>query len=242
MASQGHSSYSFPKWANWLLPLIVIGTLGGAVYVPLAVGWGLSAKTLNVGYQPIQPVPYSHQLHVDELGMDCMYCHNTAAKAEFAAIPATQVCITCHNPASNVNGVRKNSEQLTAVFKSYEDGMPIEWIKVHDLADYVYFNHSAHINKGVGCVSCHGRVDKMGADGVYQVESLSMSWCLDCHRAPEKYLRPIKEVTNMNWKPPVNTAKGETVAEAQMRLGLELKEKYNIHDKAYMQACSTCHR
>lgn len=240
MGDNRQSNLSFPKWANWLLPLLVIGTLGGAVYMPLAVGWGLSAKTLNIGYQPKQPVPYSHQLHVDELGMDCLYCHNTVAKAEFAAIPATQVCINCHNPEDKVNGVAKNSEKLAKVFESYETGMPVEWIKVHDIADYAYFNHSAHINKGVGCVTCHGRVDKMGADGVYQVEELSMSWCLDCHREPEKYLRPVEEVTNMIWQAPAKP--GETAEQAQLRLGRELKKKYNIHDKAYMQACSTCHR
>ena len=240
MADASQHNYSFPKWANWLLPLLVIGVLGGGLYMPLAVGWGLSAYTLNVGYQPTQPVPYSHELHVNQLGMDCLYCHNTADKAEFAAVPPTNTCINCHNPAANVNGVRKNSDQLAKVFQSYETGMPVEWVKVHDLGDYAYFNHSAHVNKGVGCVSCHGRVDKMGSDGVYQVQPLSMSWCLDCHRAPEKYLRPIEEVTNMAYKPAANP--GETEAQAQLRIGLKLKEDYRIHDMAYMQACSTCHR
>lgn len=232
--------YTFPRWANYLLPALIVAALGGGLYLPLAVGFGLSAKTLNIGYQPNQPVPYSHELHVAQLGMDCLYCHNTVGKADFAAIPATQVCINCHNPGENVAGLRKNSEQLAEVFNSYESGMPVEWIKVHDLADYVYFNHSAHVLKGVGCVTCHGRVDKMGADGVYQVEPLSMSWCLDCHRAPEKYLRPVSEVTNMTWVPP--TRDGQTVEQAQLELGLKLKEQYNVHDLAYMQACSTCHR
>ncbi len=228
----------FPRWVNYLLPLLVIGAVGGALYAPVIVNYGFSAKTLNVGYAPEQPVPYSHELHVGELGIDCKYCHTTVDKAAFAAIPPTSTCMNCHSNQPNVNGVKKGSVKLAPVYDSYATGKPVEWIKVHDLADYVYFNHSAHVNKGVSCVSCHGRVDKM--EVVEQVKPLSMSWCLDCHRAPEKHLRPVEEVTNLAWKPAVQG--NETEEEAQLRIGEELVKKYQIHNKAYMTSCSTCHR
>lgn len=250
--------FVFPLWANWLLPLLLLGVAGGAVITPAVVFFGLSPETLAVGYQPEQPVPYSHALHVGELGLDCRYCHNTVDKAAFAAIPPTATCINCHAPGKNPNGedtgwvgVRQNSAKLQPVWDSFFSGEPIEWVNVHSIADYAYFNHSAHVNKGVGCYSCHGRVDQMGEEGVWQVQNLSMGWCLDCHRAPEKHLRPLKETTNMTYhlgKPngggpnALDVREGETVEEAQIRVGLELKEKYQINDQAYMQACSTCHR
>lgn len=225
--------FVFPRWANYLLPLIIIGGLGGATYMPILAVGALSPTTLAVGYRPKQPVPYSHQLHVAELGMDCLYCHNTADKTSFAAIPATETCMNCHHPD---HGVRVSSDQLAPVYDSYASGKPVPWVKVHDLADYAYFNHGVHVSKGIGCISCHGRVDKMDEDGVWQVETLSMGWCLDCHRAPENHLRPVEEVTNMSWDPVAATGK------TQQELGLELKRKYNIHDAAYMTNCSLCHR
>lgn len=230
--------FVFPRWANYLLPLAVVGAIASGMYLPVLVGLGASADTLNVGYAPDQPVPYSHALHVGELGMDCRYCHNTVEDAAFAAIPPTQTCINCHNPATTGAGVRKNSPKLKELHESYNTGKSVKWKKVHDLPDYAYFNHSAHINKGVSCVSCHGRVDKM--EVVYQAKSLSMAWCLECHREPEKFLRPVDQVTNLSWEPEVQP--GETKADAQLRIGLDLKQKYNIHDQAYMTSCSTCHR
>ena len=234
--------FVFPRWVNYLLPVIVLSAVGGGMYMPVLVGLGLSAETLNVGYQPEQPVPYSHKLHVGELGMDCRYCHTTVDDAATAAIPSTEVCINCHNPTDGQAGVRKTSEKLQPVFESYRTGKPVEWIRVHDSPDYVYFNHAAHVNKGVSCVSCHGRVDKM--EVVYQAEPMSMSWCLDCHREPEKFLRPKDEVTNLAWSPLDHPwGKGaETEEEAQLAVGKKLKEKYNIHDQVYMTSCSTCHR
>jgi hypothetical protein len=231
IGSQRHQ-FVFPAWANYLLPAIVLGAVGAATYLPLVVGLGASPQTTDVGYAPIQPVPYSHAVHVGQLGMDCLYCHSTVDQSEFAAIPPTQTCMNCHAT------VRKDSPKLAAVRESYATGMPLNWVKVHDLPDYVYFNHAIHVNKGVSCVSCHGRVDKM--DVVYQDQSLSMSWCLDCHRAPEKHLRPREEVTNLAWTPP--TQAGETLAQAQLRIGKELKAKYNVHDQVFMTSCSTCHR
>jgi hypothetical protein len=140
--------------------------------------------------------------------------------------------MNCHANIRNV------SEKLTPVRDSWTTGKPIEWVKVHDLPDYAYFNHSAHVNAGVGCVSCHGRVDTM--EVVYQAERLSMSWCIDCHRNPEKHLRPKDQVTNMRYQP--ERREGETLEQAQLRVGKDLKDKYKIHDEQYMISCSTCHR
>ncbi|MFP4143805.1 MAG: cytochrome c3 family protein [Phycisphaeraceae bacterium] len=230
--------FVFPAWANYLLPVLVMGIIGAGLYLPVLVGFGASANTLNVGYQPEQPVPYSHALHVGELGMDCRYCHNTVDDAAFAAIPPTETCVNCHNPAEGEIGIRKTSEGLAPVVESYNTGEPIPWVKVHDLGDYAYFNHEAHVTKGVSCVECHGRVDRM--EVVYQAEPLSMAWCLDCHRDPAPHLRPVEEVTNLAWEPELR--EGETLAEAKRRVGEGLMEKYDIHDQAYMVSCSTCHR
>lgn len=233
-----HKRFVFPRWANYLLPVLVLGGAGGAMYLPVLVGLGASAQTLNVGYAPDQPVPYSHALHVGELGIDCRYCHTTVEEASFASLPPTQTCINCHNPTANVSGVKKSSSKLAPVHESYATGEPIPWVKVHDLPDYVYFDHSAHVNKGVSCLTCHGQVDKM--EVVHQAKPMSMAWCLECHRAPEKFVRPRSEVTNLAWEPP--TLAGETAEEAQLRIGKQLVKDYDIHDVNYMVSCSTCHR
>lgn len=215
----------FPRWANYLLPAIIMMSGGGALYVTVLMTFGASPKTTDVGYAPVQPVPYSHAVHAGQLGMDCRYCHTTVENAAFAAIPPTQTCMNCHT------GIRPDSSKLLPIRESWASGKPVEWVRVHDLPDYAYFNHSAHVNKGVGCVSCHGRVDQM--EIVQQAQPLSMSWCLDCHRAPEQFLRPKDQVTNMSWTPPDGD---------QLKLGLELKKQYGIRDVTYMTSCSTCHR
>lgn len=217
--------FVFPRWANYALPAIVIAVLGAGLYAPTFVAFGFSPRTTDIGYQPDQPIPFSHALHAGELGMDCRYCHTTVENAAFAAVPATQTCMNCHS------SIKPDSPNLDALRLSWREGTSVPWTKVHDLPDYAYFNHSAHVNQGIGCVSCHGRVDQM--EKVYQVRTLSMSWCLDCHREPEKFLRPKDQVTNMNFTPPGND---------QLRLGLELKKEYGIRDPMYMQSCSTCHR
>jgi len=214
-------AFLFPKWTNTIRPLATVVLVGGLVYIIVLSVYGLSGKTTNVGYQPKQPVPYSHALHAGDLGIDCRYCHNTVEKAGFAALPPTQTCMNCHSH------VRSNSDKLLPVRESYATGMPIPWVKVHDLPDYAYFNHSAHVTRGVGCVSCHGRVDKM--EVVYQAEPLTMSWCIQCHRRPEKVLRPVEDVTRMDWAP----------AEDQLALGARLREAGNINPST---DCSTCHR
>ena len=190
-------------------------------YFAALIYFGASPRTTDVGYAPRQPVPYSHALHAGDLGIDCRYCHSTVEVAARAAVPPTQTCMNCHSR------IRAQSAKLIPVRESYATGMPIEWVRVHDLPDYAYFNHSAHVRRGVGCVSCHGRVDKM--EVISQVEPLSMGWCLDCHRNPEKHLRPQEYVTKMDWVPP----------EDQATLGKRLCEANNINPSV---DCSTCHR
>jgi hypothetical protein len=138
-------------------------------------------------------VPYSHRLHVTELGMDCRYCHNTVESETFAAIPPTATCMNCHTQ------IRTDSPKLALVRESWETGEPIAWVKIHQLPDYAYFYHDAHVAAGVGCATCHGRIDRM--EVVSLAEPLSMGWCIDCHRDPKPNLRPLDQVTNMNWDP-----------------------------------------
>lgn len=181
----------FPRWSNriplFLIAGIVLGTpgiVGGAWYY-------FSPLYTDVGYAPKQPIPFSHKFHAGELGLDCKYCHYTVDKSAKAAIPPTSVCMGCHS------NVAKKSTKLALLRESYKTGKPIPWVRVHMLPDYAFFNHQVHISAGVGCSSCHGRVDRMTR--VHQSKSLSMYWCLDCHRAPNKHLRPKSQVTNMNW-------------------------------------------
>ena len=213
--------FIFPKWTDVLRPAVAVGAVGGLLYVTVVVAFGFSPDATDVGYAPEQPVPYSHAVHVGQLGLDCRYCHSTVEKAAHAAIPPTQTCMNCHS------NVRANSEKLIPVRSSYATGMPIEWIRVHDLPDYVYFNHSAHVTRGVSCVSCHGRVDQM--EQVYQVEPLSMRWCLDCHRNPDPHLRPPVSVTDLDWVPEEDAAV----------VGKRVREQLKINPST---SCSTCHR
>jgi menaquinone reductase, multiheme cytochrome c subunit len=235
--------FTFPRGTNILLFLAILFLLGGAPYAVALVTIGFSPSATDVGYAPDQPVNYSHALHVGQLGMDCRYCHTTVDDAAFAAIPPTQTCMNCHTGIKVVKN-NEQSQKLNPVFESWNTGKPIEWVKIHDLPDYSYFNHSAHVNKGVGCVSCHGRIDRM--ETVYQAKPLNMAWCLDCHRQPEKYLRPQDQVTNMNYSPLEDMevkSKGVTdEKEAQKIVGLRMKSKMDIKDSHFMTSCSTCHR
>lgn len=176
------------------LPLILGVTLPG-VLAAAAFSlwyWGSPLYT-DVGYQPIQPVPFSHKLHAGDMGLDCRYCHNTVEVAGKAAIPPTSTCMNCHSK------VKLDSTKLEPVRQSARTGEPIPWVRVHQLPDYAYFDHSVHVAAGVGCASCHGRIDQM--EIVRMDQPLSMSWCLDCHRNPTPHLRPREEVTNMGFDP-----------------------------------------
>lgn len=183
----------FPRWTNNIpIAIGVLAPLVGAGLV-FAVAYWFSPRYTDVGYRPEQPVPYSHKLHAGDMGIDCRYCHDTVERSAHASIPPTATCMNCHEQ------VKTESLRLRKVRESYATGDPIEWVRVHQLPDYAYFNHSAHLAAGVGCASCHGRVDKMVV--VEMQEPLSMGWCLECHRNPEPNLRPLDQVTNMNWDP-----------------------------------------
>ena len=175
-----------PLYLLLALILIVVIITGAFWY------WGSPYYT-DVGYQPEQPVPYSHKFHVGELGMDCRYCHTGVEISAVSGIPPTQTCMNCHVM------VKPTSDSLKVVKDSWDNNKPIQWVRVHKSPDYVYFDHSVHVNVGVGCKTCHGRIDRMNV--VMQSEPLSMSWCLDCHRNPEEYLRPVSKITNMDWLP-----------------------------------------
>lgn len=186
----------FPKRAN-ALPLLTLLGLGlGGVLTVLLVWYYFSPQFTDVGYAPSQPVAYSHQLHAGKLGMDCRYCHSSVENGPHANVPATQTCMNCHKQ------VKPTSLALLPVRQSWATGQPIEWAKVHHLPDYAHFNHAVHVTAGVGCETCHGRIDQMAV--VRQVEPLSMGWCLECHRQPEQYLRPAAEVTTMGYVQPAN--------------------------------------
>lgn len=201
--------------------------IGAAVIGVLALGGAASGlyitqpEVLKTGYTPVQPVAYSHKLHAGELGMDCYYCHTSVGKSAYAAVPPTETCMNCHVR------VKPQSPRLALVRESYNTGQPIPWVRVHQLADFAYFNHKAHITAGVSCVSCHGRVDQMVE--VKQVEPMNMAWCLDCHRNPAPHIRPVEQVTNLAWKPdrdPVD-------------IGREIIQAKGINPP---QHCSGCHR
>ena len=201
--------------------------IGAGVLALLALGGGAVAMYIGypavimTGYTPIQPVPYSHKLHAGDLGMDCYYCHYTANKSSHAAVPQTEVCMNCHTR------VKPQSPRLEKVRDSFSTGKPVEWVRVHRLPDYVFFNHQAHVTVGVSCVSCHGRVDQMVE--VKQMEPLNMAFCLDCHRNPAPNIRPVEQVTNLAWKPDRDPA----------AIGREIIQERGINPP---QNCSGCHR
>ena len=211
--------FRFPPWTNHIRTLLALGVVGTGVYVFLIINFGFSPRATDRGYQPVQPVPFSHRLHAGELGMDCRYCHNTVERQTHAAVPPTETCMGCHNK------IHTESPKLAPVRESWESGNPVPWVRVHDLPDYAYFNHSAHVLKGVGCKSCHGRIDLM--EVVYQKEVLSMGWCLECHRNPEPNLRPLDKITQMDWE------------QTSPDQGAQLRKMNNVKPN---EDCSTCHR
>jgi len=211
----------FPKTTDKYVRIgaAILGVLGlGGAAMALYVG---HPAVIMTGYTPVQPVPYSHKLHAGDLGMDCYYCHYTANKSAYAAVPPTEVCMNCHVR------VKPQSPRLEKVRDSYATGKPIEWVRVHQLPDFVFFNHQAHVTAGVSCVSCHGRVDQMIE--VKQVEPLNMAFCLDCHRNPAPHIRPEEQVTNLAWKPDRDPAE----------IGREIIKAKAIDPP---QNCSGCHR
>ena len=210
----------FPPWTNTAthVALIAITILFlGALATPMM--YARSPFATGQADPLLQPVQFDHRHHVNDDGIDCLYCHGAAERSPFAGVPATEVCMGCHNQVWN------DSSLLAPVRDSIATGIPIAWQRVHSLPDFVYFDHSIHVGKGIGCVSCHGRVDEMAA--VYQVQPLTMSWCLDCHRNPEPNLRPRDQITNMTWRA------------ATPRITAELSSNYGTRRLTH---CSTCHR
>ncbi len=171
-----------------------------------------------------QPVQFSHKHHVADDGIDCRYCHTSVETSAVAGIPPTKTCMNCHSL------LFADSPYLGPVRESFRSDKSIEWVKVHRLADFVYFNHSIHVNKGIGCSTCHGQVNQMPL--VWQASSLQMEWCLACHRQPEQFLRPRDQVFNMDWQAPAN----------QLELGKKLARDYKIRGVVELTSCSTCHR
>ena len=212
----------FPRRANVLSKASIIATalvlavILGALFLLVR-----SPYRTQVGILRSQPIPYSHKLHVGELGLDCRYCHTAVEKSASASLPSTEMCMNCHSQ------VRKESPTLAPLQASFTNGTPIAWTRVHDLADYVYFNHSIHINKGFGCVTCHGQVDQIPL--MYREKSLLMEWCLECHRDPAQFIRPRDQVFNLNWQP----------TESQDVLGPRLVKEYGVQSRTN---CSACHR
>jgi hypothetical protein len=215
----------FPRNANLLVRLSIFAglLLITTLVLVIAVFFRSNAyRQVNVAIE--QPVPYSHQLHADTLGIDCRYCHVSVEQSYFANIPATETCMTCHSQ------IKTNSEKLAVVRASYETGDPILWEKVNRVPDFVFFNHSIHVNKGVGCSECHGRVDQMPV--VWQTQAFFMGYCLNCHRNPENYVRPLDEIYNMEYVHPAN----------QRELGAQLVAQYGIMPPEQLTNCWTCHR
>lgn len=224
--------FHFPNWVNKFTFLAAATAVVVGGYLATCLFAAISPKIVNVGHQPKQPVPFSHKLHAGQLKMDCRYCHNTVERAGHAAIPPTATCGNCHGGSRTTKGerdlgiVRGESTLLKPIRVSLESNDPVLWERVHDLPDFVYFNHSAHVNKGVSCVSCHGRIDKM--EIVTQVEPLSMKWCLDCHRNPTPNIRDPKLVTQLDFIP-------ENPEEYHKKWAAKLNVNPNVN-------CSTCHR
>lgn len=214
----------FPRNANLLIRLSIFAGLLVVVELTLILGvYFRSNYFRQINIAVVQPVPFSHQLHNGVLGIDCRYCHVSVAKSSFANVPATETCMTCHSQ------IKTNSPKLTVVLDSYATGKPIEWLRVHKVPDFVYFNHSIHVNKGIGCTECHGQVNTMPV--IWQTQPLYMGWCLNCHRNPEKYIRDRSEVYNMDFVHPEN----------QLQVGADLVKQYGVN-KSQLTDCYICHR
>jgi hypothetical protein len=196
--------------------VLVVGGLIALAYALQSSPWVTRAFEART-----QPIQFSHERHVGGNGIDCRYCHTSVEVSSFAGIPPTKTCMNCHSQ------IFKDQPFLEPVRASFRDDRSIEWVRVHDLPDFVYFNHSIHVNKGIGCATCHGRVDLMPQ--TWQVQTLEMQWCLDCHRNPERYVRPRDKVFSMTYTPPAD----------QLALGRRLVTEYKIQK---LTSCSTCHR
>jgi hypothetical protein len=208
---------------NTISRLSILGVVAAVPALSIG-GYGLNMSFVINRRQPIeQPVPFSHKHHVSDDGIDCRYCHTSVERSSFAGVPPTETCMTCHSQ------IWTDSPLLQPVRESFQTGREIEWQRVHDLPDFVYFNHSIHIKKGISCVSCHGRVDEMPI--TFKEHTLSMAWCLDCHRHPERNIRPREEVFNLAWSVPAD----------HVETGRQLIRQYKVMNQFQLTNCSTCH-
>jgi hypothetical protein len=212
----------FHPGANHLARIsIALAILAGGAVLWAAYRIDQGAFITDVGVAREQPVQFSHKHHVTDDGIDCRYCHTSVETSPFAGMPSTDTCMTCHSQ------IWANAEVLEPVRASSRTGQSIEWVRIYDLPDFAYFDHSIHLHKGIGCSTCHGRVDRMPV--VYKANTLHMEWCLDCHRAPERFVRPREEVFNMAYQAPAD----------QPELGRRLVAAYNVRS---LTDCNTCHR
>jgi hypothetical protein len=215
----------FPRSANTLAKVSLVGCLlTPAFLLWVCLVYTRSSYGTGAGVVHNQPVPFSHEHHVGVLGIDCRYCHTSVEQSSYAGMPPTKTCMNCHSQ------IWVGSEMLAPVRESYQTGKSLKWARVYNLPGFVYFDHSIHVQKGVGCSSCHGRIDEMPL--TYQVPTLLMEWCLDCHRHPERALRPREEVFNMRWEPSPD----------QEERGRELMKQRKIRDTDYLTTCTVCHR
>lgn len=215
----------FPPAANYLAKASLLGLAGVVVaggVMPYA--WVRSSYMTRVDLVREQPVPFSHKHHVEGVGLDCRYCHTSVEDSSFAGIPATSICMNCHSQ------IWLDSPMLSPVRESNQNNTPLVWTRVYDLPDYVYFDHSIHLAKGIGCTTCHGQVDQMPL--MKKTQTLFMQWCLECHRQPEKFIRPRERVFDVDYQPPAN----------QLELGKQLVQQYHVRDARAMTDCITCHR
>jgi hypothetical protein len=212
----------FHRSTNTISRVSVFGGIGIiVVLVATLAAINRSSYVTEVGVARSQPVQFSHKHHVSDDGIDCRYCHTSVEESSFAGIPPTKTCMNCHTQ------IWYDSPMLEPVRESFRSGRSLQWTRVHNLPGFVYFDHSIHVKKGVGCSTCHGRVDEMPL--MWRENSLYMEWCLECHRAPESFVRPRDKVFSMDWQPPPD----------QLAQGLKLIKEYNIKK---LTSCSTCHR
>jgi len=215
----------FPRATNIVSRLTLVGALFGTAFLAwAALMFTHSSYGTDAGVVREQPVPFSHEHHVGVLGIDCRYCHTSVENSSVAGMPPTKTCMNCHSQ------VWVGSGMLQQVRESYKTDQPLHWHRVYNLPGFVYFDHSIHVQKGIGCTSCHGRIDEMPL--TYQLPSLLMEWCLDCHRHPEREIRPRAEVFNVRYEPPAD----------QSSLGAELCRQYDVKDPLTLTSCSVCHR
>jgi len=242
----------FPKWTNRLPLLVLVGgvLLGGGVVT--GVTYYFTPKYTRVGYQPVQPVSFSHKVHAGELGMDCRFCHNMAEKSWFSNVPAASTCMKCHSTVlaedprlapvrdsfygedTNRDGELQADEDKNKNGKN--DRSPIPWVQIHKTPDYVYFDHSVHVTRGISCVKCHGRVDQM--DEVRHDKPLSMAFCLECHRNAHENVRPLDKVTDLDWKG-ASDPHGYSYHFVDKTDGTSLTDKLGVRAS---ESCSVCHR